>query len=42
MLPLSQDYAKLARNSIGTEAERFEGFADDIASKSYVVQVLVQ
>jgi len=42
MLPLSRDYAELARTSIGLEAEKFERFAEEITFRKYVVRVLVQ
>lgn len=42
MLPLIRDYAELARNAIGDEAERLEGLAKQIEERQYAVQVLVQ
>ena len=42
MLPLSRDYAELAGTSISPEAEKFARFAEELTSKKYVVQVLVE
>ena len=41
VLPLSRDYAAMAKSAVGPEAKRFEGFAEQIDTRKYVAQVLV-
>lgn len=42
LLPLSSDYAKLAENAMGGEAEMYSRLAEQIAQQGYAVRVLVQ
>lgn len=40
MLPLSRDYADLAKNTLGDEAERYGQLAEEVRRRGYAVQVL--
>jgi hypothetical protein len=42
VLPLSRDYAELAKTAYGNEAERFARLAEEITARQYAVQPLVR